>query len=109
MGHLRIRLAVVGHPSTPDISSPYCRKIAASVVLLCALALTADSQQAPPPIEQAQPDVPETQPPATFFEHSQTAKWWVSGQANFIFQANGSFYAQYSGPNSFKNVSENAL
>ncbi len=33
----------------------------------------------------------------------------VSGQANFIFQANGSFYAQYSGPNSFKNVPENAL
>ncbi|HEY1730775.1 MAG TPA: carbohydrate porin [Terriglobales bacterium] len=82
--------------------------IAGFMVLPFALALAACAQDTPP-VEQPQPAAPTTQTPDTFFEHSQTAKWWVSGQANFIFQANGSFYAQYSGPNSFKNVPENAL
>jgi hypothetical protein len=84
------------------------RQIGGSLLLLTLLALTAHSQDTPP-AEQPQPDAPETQTADTFFEHSQTAKWWVSGQANFIFQANGSFHAQYSGTNSFKNVPENAL
>ena len=85
-----------------------CEKIAGSIFLLIALALAAYSQDTPP-VDPPQPSPPDTQTPDTFFEHSQTAKWWVSGQANFVFQANGSFYAQYSGHNSFKNVPENAL
>ena len=52
------------------------------------------------------PDAPA--PRDTFFEHSNTAKWWVSGQANFVFQAHGDFYAAYSGPNSLKDTSEHA-
>ncbi len=47
-------------------------------------------------------------PRDTFFEHSDTAKWWISGQANFVFQEHGDFYAAYSGPNSLKNTSEHA-
>jgi hypothetical protein len=47
-------------------------------------------------------------PRDTFFEHSKTAKWWISGQANIVFQTHGDFYAQYSGPNSLKNHSEQA-
>jgi high affinity Mn2+ porin len=80
--------------------------------LLLAVACTEPAwAQENPPADQPQPDAPETQnqTPDTFFEHSQTAKWWVSGQANFIFQANGPFYAQYSGPHSFNNHSDNAL
>ncbi len=37
----------------------------------------------------------------TVFPHSQTARWWVSGQSNTIFQAHPSFHADYSGTNSF--------
>jgi len=56
------------------------------------------------------PDAPQPSPvPATFFEHSNTARWWISGQANFIFQAHGDFYAAYSGQNSLKNTSEQAI
>jgi high affinity Mn2+ porin len=51
----------------------------------------------------------QSKPRDTFFEHSDTAKWWISGQANFVFQAHGGFYALYSGPNSLKNTPENAI
>jgi high affinity Mn2+ porin len=73
------------------------------VVLLC-LAIAAHAQDDPP--GEAHPPPPD--PPSTFFEHSQTAKWWISGQANIIFQAHGDFYAKYSGPNSFKDTAEHA-
>src|SRR5216110_204563 len=47
-------------------------------------------------------------PVTTFFPHSQTSRWWISGQDNVIFQAHPSFPALYSAPNSFRNTSENA-
>jgi hypothetical protein len=50
----------------------------------------------------------ESNPRDTFFEHSDKTKWWISGQANIVFQAHGNFYALYSGPNSLKNTAENA-
>ena len=42
------------------------------------------------------------------FPHSQTTRWWVSGQDNIIFQAHPSFDAKYSGPNSLSNHAEDA-
>jgi high affinity Mn2+ porin len=56
---------------------------------------------------QEQINAPETHDPETFFPHPDT-RYWVSGQANFIFQANPPFYAAYSGPNSFRNRYEKA-
>ena len=44
----------------------------------------------------------------TIFPHSQTSRWWVSGQSNTIFQAHPSFHADYSGPNSFSSAAERA-
>src|SRR5271167_222266 len=60
------------------------------------------------PTPEASAASPAPNPKATFFEHSQTSKWGVSGQANFVFQAHGDFYAQYSGTNSFQDCSEHA-
>ncbi len=37
----------------------------------------------------------------TFFPHSDTARYWISGQANSIFQMHGNFHSPYQGPNSF--------
>ena len=46
-----------------------------------------------------------TPPPAetqlTFFPHSDTARYWISGQANSIFQLHGNFHSPYQGRNSF--------
>lgn len=50
----------------------------------------------------------DSDPITTFFPHSQTARWWISGQDNIVFQAHPSFHALYSGPNSLRSSSEMA-
>lgn len=42
----------------------------------------------------------------TMFPHSDTAPYWISGQANIIFQAHPGFHSPYQGPNSFRNAGE---
>jgi hypothetical protein len=44
----------------------------------------------------------------TVFPHTQTGRYWISGQANVILQVHGAFRAQYSGPNSLTNFAESA-
>ena len=44
----------------------------------------------------------------TLFPHSETARYWISGQANIVMQWHGAFPAEYSGPNSLRAVGENA-
>ncbi len=44
----------------------------------------------------------------TLFPHSQTSRYWISGQANIVLQWHDSFPAPYSGMNSFRPVAENA-
>jgi high affinity Mn2+ porin len=46
--------------------------------------------------------------PTTIFPHSKTARWWVSGQINIVFQAHPAFHALYSGPNSLSSRGEHA-
>jgi len=46
--------------------------------------------------------------PTTVFPHSETARWWVSGQINVVFQAHPDFHALYSGPNSLSARDEHA-
>ena len=49
-----------------------------------------------------------TDPPEmlTMFPHSETAPWFVSGQANIIFQAHPNFHSPYQGPNSLHGAGE---
>ena len=37
----------------------------------------------------------------TYFPHPEDVPYWISGQANIIFQAHGGFHSPYSGPHSF--------
>ena len=46
--------------------------------------------------------------PLTLFPHSETARYWISGQANIILQWHGSFPAKYPGPDSLRSTPENA-
>jgi high affinity Mn2+ porin len=54
------------------------------------------------------PDEPESSDNLTLFPHSETSRYWISGQANIVLQWHGNFPAPYSGTNSFKPAAENA-
>ena len=47
----------------------------------------------------AEREIPST-PSLTMFPHSNTARYWVSGQTNVIFQAHPAFHSPYQGTNS---------
>lgn len=57
---------------------------------------------------QMQNDAATDNPTLTLFPHSDTSRYWVSGQANIILQWHPSFPAKYSGPNSLHSAAENA-
>jgi len=44
----------------------------------------------------------------TMFPHPSETRYWISGQANFIFQTHPPFYALYSGTNSLQPYYEKA-
>lgn len=49
---------------------------------------------------------PSDDPPLTMAPHAEGGRYWVSGQANIIFQGRLPFHSLYEGPNSFKNSAE---
>src|SRR5712692_8080089 len=53
---------------------------------------------------------PSTSPdqPTTIFPHSDSSRFWISGQANVILQWHPAFPAAYGGPNSLRSAGENA-
>jgi hypothetical protein len=57
--------------------------------------------QAALPSAEAAPD-----PDVTMFPHSQTARYWISGQANVIFQGKPGFHSPYQGANSLDSAAE---
>ncbi len=59
---------------------------------------------APPSSNTADP--PTKAPVLTTFPHTENARYWVSGQANIIFQGRVPFHSPYQGPNSFRNSAE---
>ena len=57
-----------------------------------------------PQINQNEADQSDDQEnPAVFSHHLIADRIWVSGQANFIFQAHGPFHSPYAGVNSFQS------
>ena len=65
----------------------------------------ARGQQLPVTQDQSQPSTETSESDASadtesMFPHLADTRFWLSGQANFIFQTNPPFYAKYSGKNS---------
>jgi hypothetical protein len=80
-------------------------RLLVTLIFLALLCSTAFAQQSGESAEQSS----ENNPPVTIFSHSETSRFWVSGQMNFIFQAHPGFPAKYSGTNSFQTAGETAL
>ncbi len=77
----------------------------AAAVLGSALPARAQQPDAPSSVQseavpQAAPDPPPADDAETMFPHFKNTRFWLSGQANFIFQTNPPFHAAYSGTNS---------
>ena len=49
-----------------------------------------------------------TTDPESMVPHFKSTRFWLSGQANFIFQTHPDFHADYSGPNSLSPHYEKA-
>jgi high affinity Mn2+ porin len=77
-----------------------------SLLLFVALALSSSLLRAQSSEPQSQPGVPADVDPQTIFPHSDSARWWLSGQVNSILQAHPDFPAKYSGQNSLQPVGE---
>ena len=74
-------------------------------LLLCATAAPSLGQQPPDSAPVQEAPRPESEA-VTVFPHSQTARWWVSGQVNIISQAHPDFRELYSGPHSLQAQGE---
>ena len=89
-----------------------------SRLLMCALlgcfavpriCIAQDSQQtkAPETVAQSSTDNSAADEPMTLFPHSDTSRYWISGQANVVLQWHPAFTSPYSGKNSLKAAAEN--
>ena len=63
------------------------------------------SQQPAPPDVRPSAEQPQD-PVLTMFPHPEGRRYWLSGQANIIFQGRLPFHSPYEGPNSFRNSAE---
>jgi high affinity Mn2+ porin len=69
---------------------------------------SAAKPSAAPPAEAATADPPPDEGTEAMFPHSKDTRFWISGQANFIFQTHPPFHAAYSGTNSLSPNYEKA-
>src|SRR5665213_3610248 len=79
-----------------------------SIVLVCVLVLIASAANlvfAQQPVAQ-EGTTASADPILTIAPHSENAPYWVSGQANSIFQMHGHFHSPYEGANSLRNIFE---
>ncbi|HEX4074643.1 MAG TPA: carbohydrate porin [Candidatus Acidoferrales bacterium] len=116
---MRNRLAQIA----PWILCAVLACVAAPRTALAQNQAAADAPAAPAPqdAQAQQPNTPANVPAAsdssadsdsgdtlTLFPHSETSRYWISGQANIVLQWHDAFPAAYSGPNSLDDHAENA-
>ncbi len=86
--HLDTAIPPVGDPALPAL-------------------MQSGAPQQPPQTPTPQPAVAAGDDPSlTMFPHSQTSRYWISGQTNTIFQAKPGFHSPYQGTNSLDNAPE---
>jgi len=74
--------------------------------LTFAFGQTVEQTSIPSVVSASVPDAPSANNATTIFPHSENAPYFISGQANIIFQAHGPFHSPYDGPNSLQGRGE---
>jgi high affinity Mn2+ porin len=73
-----------------------------------ARAQEAPVEQSPSQTAPDRQDESSQQDPAAIFPHSESSRFWISGQANFISQWHPAFHSAYLGPNSLSPWAQDA-
>jgi len=88
---------------TPDESTSQTAQAEKSPVTSTSDAQASDSDASKADAQNSDDD----KDPVTLFPHSDTSRYWISGQANVILQWHPAFPAKYSGVNSLQPQGEN--
>jgi high affinity Mn2+ porin len=114
MALLQVAIAVVFSAGAPamfgqrltDAQLPLAPRPQIVIASFCG---SSAQQQADRPAQTPPPDQREPakqNPVITMFPHPEGRRYWLSGQANIIFQGRLPFHSRYQGPNSFRNSAE---
>jgi hypothetical protein len=105
-------------PSLRPLIGPVLALTLAAAMFSSPLALAQQSAASPSPIPNAAtttaavaPDPPDPTPsddPESMLPHFKDSRFWLTGQANFVFQTHPDFPALYSGPHSLNSNYEKA-
>ncbi|HUB50687.1 MAG TPA: carbohydrate porin [Terracidiphilus sp.] len=91
-------------PASPEFHVAW--KIAAQPFVPMQTSISATSAKAADP-DAAPSEAASTNPPVlSMAPHSESGRYWISGQANSIFQIHGHFNSPYEGPNSLRDIFE---
>lgn len=78
-------------------------------IVLCALTpMPAQDTSAQSPSASPADSPSGADDPVTLFPHAESTRYWISGQANIVFQWHPTFSAKYSGPNSLTPQAQGA-
>ncbi len=89
------------------VHSGITRRLARALASLTfALTLAANPGAAQQPPQPATSSSPQDAPIVTMAPHAEDSRYWLSGQANIIFQGRLPFHSLYQGTNSFHNSAE---
>ncbi len=110
--------AAICKPKTRRSPSGLSHSLLLAAALACALPALAQQSDAPAPSRDTPQAAPAVVPdpaepasdnsPESMFPHLKDTRFWLSGQANFVFQTHPDFRALYSGPHSLSPRYEKA-
>lgn len=90
-------------PNAPDLQTQTTGRFSTWILISTVDPQRSNSSEAGvSPEEQQLPKAPEV----TIFNHSDSAPYWISGQANIILQAHPPFHSPYQGTNSMTGAGE---
>ncbi|MGO9641466.1 MAG: carbohydrate porin [Candidatus Acidiferrales bacterium] len=106
----RLRIYALGLLGFAALTRPVCAQQAPLSSAISSPDL-AQSDQTQPPAQSGTPagdTTAQDETPVTLFPHSESSRWYLAGQMNFIFQWHPSFPAKYNGPQSLDPDAEHA-
>ncbi len=95
------------NPSPAARLAPAVRWIA-FLCLAAAFSLSSSAQDTGSSTPPSTPPPDDSSGPQALFPHPDGTRWWISGQANVVFQWHPTFPALYSGPNSLSAPAQSA-